>query len=71
MKKGTKAKQIAVRFDYQAYEKISKYAAIEHRGIGEFVRHATLFYLEQCEKEKESLGEKHPFGCSGESLRGV
>ena len=46
MKKDTKAKQIAIRFDSHSYDKISKYAKMEHRGLGSFVRHATLFYIE-------------------------
>ena len=48
MTKGTKAKQIVVRFDVPSYEKISEYAKEEHRGLGEFVRHAVLVYVEQC-----------------------
>ena len=53
MKKGTKAKQIVVRFNDHSYDEISKYAELEHRGLGEFVRHATLLYIEQVCKEKE------------------
>ena len=45
-KKETKSKQIVVRFDTNSYDTISEYAEIEHRGLGEFVRHATLFYIE-------------------------
>ena len=47
MKNGIKAKQIVVRFDSNSYDKISQYADVEHRGMGEFVRHATLLYIEQ------------------------
>lgn len=52
MKKGTKSKQIAVRFDMPSYTKISEHAEAEHRGLGEFVRHATLFYIEHLDKDK-------------------
>ena len=46
MKKEAKAKQIVVRFDNLSYNKISTYAEMEHRGLGEFVRHAVLVYIE-------------------------
>ena len=46
----TKIKQIAVRFDQQSYDKIKAYAETEHRGFGEFIRHATLDYVEKLEK---------------------
>jgi len=52
MEKGTKAKQIVVRFDIPSYDKIHDWAAIEHRGLGEFVRHAVLVYIEQCNMNK-------------------
>lgn len=42
-----KAKQIVVRFDRESYGKISVQAKAEHRGLGEFVRHATLDYIER------------------------
>jgi hypothetical protein len=58
MKKGTKSKQIVVRFDTASYEKISAVAAAEHRGLGECVRHAALLYIAGLEKEKERLDEK-------------
>ena len=58
MKKGTKAKQIAVRFDLHSYEKINKYAASEHRGLGEFVRHAVLFYMEYFESQGKDFDKK-------------
>ena len=54
MKAETKTKQIVIRFDNPSYEKISDYAMIEHRGLGEFVRHAALIYVERLEAEKES-----------------
>ena len=50
MKKETKTKQIVVRFDKQSYDKINEYAKSEHRGLGQFVRHAVLVYLESLEK---------------------
>ena len=50
MKANTKVKQIVVRFDQQSYDKISEHAEIEHRGLGEFVRHAALYYIENCDK---------------------
>jgi len=49
--KETKVRQIVVRFDNGSFDKIGKYANIEHRGIGEFVRHAVLIYIERLEKE--------------------
>jgi len=49
MMKETKTKQIVVRFDNPSYDQISEYAKIEHRGLGEFVRHAVLFYVENYE----------------------
>jgi len=52
VKKDTKAKQIAVRFDDASYEKIFECAKAEHRGLGELVRHAVLVYVEQHNKEK-------------------
>lgn len=58
MKTNTKTKQIAVRFDQHAYDKIKKYADVEHRGIGEFVRHTTLFYMEHFDKLKLSQDKK-------------
>jgi len=58
MKKGTKAKQIAVRFDLHSYEKINNHAALEHRGLGEFVRHAVLFYMEYFENQEKDFDTK-------------
>jgi len=52
MKKAIKVKQIVVRFDVSSYDKIREYAEAEHRGLGEFVRHATLSYIESFDKEK-------------------
>ncbi|MCL1896390.1 MAG: hypothetical protein FWG03_07585 [Clostridiales bacterium] len=58
MKTETKTKQIVVRFDNPSYGKICAYAEKEHRGLGEFVRHATLFYIERLEMEKEAWNRK-------------
>ena len=58
MKSPTKVKQIVVRFDKHSYDLISGYAKIEHRGIGEFVRHAALDYIEKSEKAKASTVKK-------------
>jgi len=55
MDKETKNKQIVIRFDNRSYIKIKERAEIEHRGLGEFVRHATLDYIEKCCKEKPVL----------------
>jgi len=63
MRENIKSKQIAVRFDAASYENISTYAKKEHRGLGEFVRHATLFYIEHIEKHK-----KNPYGKETEWL---
>jgi len=52
MKKETKTKQVVVRFDDTSYNKIGEYAKLEHRGLGEFVRHAVLVYVEQREAAK-------------------
>ena len=52
MKPATKVKQIVIRFDQKSYEKISAYAETEHRGIGEFVRHAALDYIERLDAQK-------------------
>ena len=54
MKKETKEKQIVVRFDKSSYDKISECAALEHRGLGEFVRHAALVYIEMYNQDKEA-----------------
>lgn len=58
MKKDIKTKQIVVRFDNHAYDKISEYAELEHRGLGEFVRHAALFYIEHFGKETDTVDGK-------------
>ena len=58
MKKEVKTKQIVVRFDDQSYDKISEFAEMDHRGLGEFVRHATLLYISQANKEKNSSSKK-------------
>ena len=57
MKKEIKTKQIVVRFDNQSYDIISEYSQLEHRGLGEFVRHATLFYIEHYDKEKGPISK--------------
>ena len=46
MKKDAKTKQIVVRFDVPSYEQINDHAKTEHRGLGEFIRHAVLVYIE-------------------------
>jgi hypothetical protein len=58
MKRAPKTKQIVVRFDNQSYNKISDFAETEHRNLGEFVRHAALYYIENFDKMKNSLIEK-------------
>ena len=50
MKKENKVKQIVIRFDEHSYNTVRDYAMIEHRGIGEFVRHAALYYIEKKEE---------------------
>ena len=54
MKKEVKEKQVVVRFDKSSYDKISEHANLEHRGLGEFVRHAALVYIEIFNQEKEA-----------------
>ena len=54
MKKEIKDKQIVVRFDKSSYDKISGHAKLEHRGLGEFVRHAALVYIELFNYDKEA-----------------
>ena len=58
MKTETKTKQIVVRFDNHSYERISDFAQIEHRGLGEFVRHATLIYIERFDTGKAPLDKE-------------
>jgi len=53
----TKSKQIVVRFDTHPYGKIKTYAKLEHRGLGDFVRHATLVYIEKLEKDLQMRTE--------------
>ena len=55
MEKETKTKQIVIRFDHRSYDKIKERAEIEHRGLGELVRHATLDYIEKCLKTKPAI----------------
>ena len=58
MKPKTKIKQIVVRFDQHSYEKIRGYAEVEHRTLGEFVRHAALDYIEKSDQAKEGTNQK-------------
>ena len=53
MPKQTKPKQIVIRFDQESYEKIREHAEIEHRGMGEFIRHTALVYIEHFKKQQE------------------
>jgi len=57
MKKESKVKQIVVRFDKLSYDKISAHAEKEHRGLGEFVRHVVLHYIENFEKVNAQGGK--------------
>ncbi|MCL2372356.1 MAG: hypothetical protein FWC78_03020 [Defluviitaleaceae bacterium] len=57
MEKESKTKQIAIRFDIGSYEKINKFATKEHRGLGDFVRHATLSYIEKL-MQSENAADK-------------
>jgi len=56
--KEQKIKQIVVRFDKTSYDKISAHAKKEHRGLGEFVRHVALHYIENHEKENAQGGKQ-------------
>ena len=58
MKKETKIKQIVIRFDNHSYEKIREFAEAEHRGLGEFVRHATLDYIENSGRSRYVSDER-------------
>ena len=58
MKPKIKTKQIVVRFDDLSYDKISVYAETEHRSLGEFVRHAALYYIEHFDSEKRLYNNK-------------
>jgi len=53
MEREAKIKQIVVRFDNPSYDKINVFAKREHRGLGEFVRHAALHYIENFDKTKK------------------
>lgn len=66
MKKETKIKQIVLRFDKSSYDSISEYAKLEHRGLGEFVRHAALSYIENIEKTKKYSNESNESDKSNE-----
>jgi predicted HicB family RNase H-like nuclease len=54
MPREPKVKQIVIRFDQKSHDKIYAYAEIEHRSLGEFVRHAALHYIEQLDIAKEA-----------------
>ena len=54
MKKETKDKQIVVRFDKSSFDSINERAKLEHRGLGEFVRHAALVYIDICNTERDT-----------------
>ena len=58
MEKESKVKQIVVRFDTCSYDKISAFAKAEHRGLGEFVRHAALHYIEHLDKARDVLNDE-------------
>ena len=58
VKNDTKVKQIVIRVDNHSYEKIREFAEIEHRGLGEFVRHATLDYIENFGRMRYFLDER-------------
>ena len=58
MDKETKNKQIVIRFDNHSYNKIKERAEIEHRGLGEFVRHATLDYIEKISNANFVINER-------------
>ena len=62
MKKETKEKQIVVRFDKSSYDKINECARKEHRGLGEFVRHAVLVHIESYDQKNEVLFTQHHAG---------
>ena len=56
MKSEAKGRQIVVRFSDPSYNAIKEFAAVEHRGLGDFVRHATLHYIEHTHKKNDSPG---------------
>jgi len=58
MKNDSKAKQIVIRVDNHSYERIKECAEIEHRYLGEFVRHATLDYVENFGRTRYYLDER-------------
>ena len=61
MEKEAKTKQIVVRVDNSTYDSICEFAKIEHRGLGEFVRHAVLHYIESYDRTRKSnLGYRQP-----------
>ena len=58
MKTKTKVKQIVARFDQVSYDMISEHAEREHRGLGEFIRHAALYYIENFTPKKGAANQK-------------
>ena len=58
MKPKTKTKQIVVRFDENSYNKINDYAEMEHRCLGEFVRHAALCYIEGFNQKNRAINKE-------------
>ncbi|MCL2146526.1 MAG: hypothetical protein FWH52_01840 [Synergistaceae bacterium] len=56
MENSTKVKQIVIRFNIPSYEKIRECAEIEHRGLGDFVRHAALDYIERVYQARDASG---------------
>ena len=58
MKQAAKTKQIVVRFSQHSYDLICVHARTEHRGIGEFVRHAALDYIEKLYQGKTGENDK-------------
>ena len=59
MKKDIKTRQIVVRFDGPSYDRINEYANFEHRGLGEFVRHAVLVYIDKNDFWEQMIEQKH------------
>jgi len=50
MNKEPLVKQIVIRVDSNSFRLIKEYANTEHRGLGDFVRHAALDYIENYDK---------------------
>ena len=47
--------KVVIRFDNNSYETIKECARIEHRSMGELVRHAALEYIENFYNVKTAL----------------